>query len=249
MRAVKILILGSSVTLNVRPPRAARDEGNYSELLERQYEFLGVRVFNHGKWNEMVYSISLTDFANLVMGLAPDVVIFNYGVNECMPRLLPHWLWRLLNRHDSKRRPLLYYINRLLVWIAPHSIRLFRRKGWVTPDQYREALTKRIDIVHKETQANVLVLNIGPTSDRVESLLPGANAAIRRFNEVLTQVASDCNGTLIDVYGLVSARGVDSIQPDGIHFNAEGHRLVATLIARALNLEPASDTRVSGSRG
>lgn len=59
-------------------------------------------------------------------------------------------------------------------------------------------------------------------------------------------IAADCGYEVIDLYTMVRASRRDYLAPDGIHFNAKGHRVIADLVKRGFPAEPTSE-RAAGT--
>jgi lysophospholipase L1-like esterase len=49
---------------------------------------------------------------------------------------------------------------------------------------------------------------------------------------------TDCGYEVLNLYTMVRASRRDYLAPDGIHFNAKGHRVVANLVKRGFSPNP-----------
>jgi lysophospholipase L1-like esterase len=218
---VRVLVAGNSVALHVAPHRERREDGSYVDLLRRELEAIGGRVSSVAQQSNMIDEDDL-QFMTHVQRADPDVVILHYGVNEAAPRILPKRLWMWLKGPQAYSR-FKSGLRRVEAKLEPTLIRWTRAGGWIGPAEFGRRLAYKLDLVRKEAAARTLVVNIGPPSERMETLLPGMGRAVDRYNAVIEQVCRDRGAGVVDAWGLVKEAGID-IQPDGCHFTAEGHR-------------------------
>lgn len=232
---MKITVVGNSVGLLVRPPRTSREEAVYAQLLVQKFresEARDIEVYNHCKWSGDLLTC-LAEFEHQILQYDPDVVLVHFGINECAPRVLPRALWTLLNAKFSYRMPghryLLRVLNAGLSRIRPHAIRLLRSRSWMSPHQFEQALSQLVVLTVKETRAQLILLNIGPPTDRVERALPGCTENVAIFNKIISRIARESlhHCSVLDIHQLVLTHGAEDLQPDGIHLSATGHALVA----------------------
>jgi len=234
MAALRILVFGHSGSLALRPPRQSRQEGTYVDLLRRHVtESCGAdaAVVNLALRSNMVNQDDLR-FTCDIQRHDPDVVVLHYGVNECAPRVLPRPIWMWLHGFADQG----WLRRRLGSWLMPMEVLLMRLVscgGWLSAAKFERCLRFKIASVRKEAACRVLVVNIGPPNERYRRMLPGIERQVLRFNEVIARVAAESGALLMDVQGMVTAGGLEQLQPDGCHLSAEGHRQLFEMIKRA----------------
>lgn len=225
---MKIMIFGSSVVINIRPPRMEKSEKIYGdiviELLRKEINE-PVELVNLGRKSNMINSFSINEFNNYLLQHYPDVVIFNYGINECVPRVLPRKLWSFFVEESIKKHPVRRYTYAIILRLTPYLIRLFHCKSWVSVEAFRKEFENRISIINKESSSIIIILGIGMTSDRVERTLPGSYKAIDVYNKCLIDI---CNKNKNSIF--IDCSDLTPFMPDGIHFDSKGHRIVAEKI-------------------
>jgi lysophospholipase L1-like esterase len=232
---LRLLILGSSVTLILRPPRKQRGRYTYAELLEQQLWKKGypTLVINEAT-RAGVVSEAIDGFHQKVTRHSPDVVVIHYGINEAVPRLLPRRTFLWLNTPRPRLAPLptilLLQLNRLINGlVTPLAIKTLRLSAWYPPKRFTREMTLLLEMLAKETQSLTYIVNIAPTTPRIESYLPGAGEKIQDYNQLLADLARQRQVPLIDLYSYVVS-DVPSNVADGIHLTAHGHRIVADLL-------------------
>lgn len=238
-RRLRIVVVGPSVGYFVRPPRSHPDEGNYAELLERRLRSEGVaaEVVNSSGWFLLVHE-AFRDLETLVLRHAPDVVITNFGMGECQPKIIPtrllRWLYTFKRpSHAPSRllqRLLLDPLTGLYVTQSPRVIRALPAAPYrLSPKRFGYEMRRLVRVVRKERQALVLMINANPAGPNLERTLPGTDERSQRFNAILDRVAErhGPDTRVIDARTIVLDAGVEKALPDGIHFSAEGHRLIA----------------------
>jgi predicted exporter len=163
---------------------------------------------------------------------------------ECQPRIVPTAVLRVLTTHSA---PLNRW-HRARVQVSWQLSRLLRRLTievagrWrgtpsrMHPERFERELSRLVGLARKELRALVLVLNVNPTTDRLEHFLPTVKERTARFSDVIAHVAAtgDDGVRLVDTRSMVEELGCDKVLPDGIHFNVEGHRRVAEMITREI---------------
>ncbi len=255
-RPLRVVILGNSVALRVRPPRATADEGTYAEWLRR----LGydVRVVARAG---VVAGEMFRTLEDDVVTAFPDRVILNLGVVEVCTRRTVRWL---------NNRPIRnYYLNAVLgtpfvfpsrasrvMDLAWRLVNGLTRRGaalaglewqWLPLPRFRQVLSSLIEVLLKETGAGIVVLGINPTSPRINERLPGSPEAIAKANAVLEALCGEL-GPRVRFLAPTACFGdlpLELAVPDGIHFSAGAHRRVAERLAALL----AGETGPPSPRG
>ena len=236
---LRIVVVGPSVGFFVRPPRASSEEGNYGEVLERRLRAEGIdaSVVNSARWFLLVHE-AFQRIEDLVLGHTPHVVITNFGMGECQPKVFPtsvlRWLhtWRPNSSIVSRgvRRVLVSRFNAAYVTYSPRLIRALPSVPYrVSPKRFELEMSRFVDLVRKERQALVLMLTANPAGEKLEAILPGTDERAQRYNGIMSAVAARHGDDvrIVDARGLVLSEGMERVLPDGIHFNAQGHALVA----------------------
>jgi lysophospholipase L1-like esterase len=226
-----VVIVGSSVSLYVRPPRATRDQGTYVELLARA---LGpaYRIDNIAR---VSYDIrdALHGFHKQLLPIAPDVVVLHLGVNESVSRFLPRRLWRVVyGGGDRVTSPGLVRRAMMLLDAAMRPVMTrFLPRAWFGAHEFERLTDEFLVNVRKEFAARIVVVGITRPSDRVEKQLRGSISRVRDFNAALARSAAAAGATFIDVDAIADR---DDLHPDGIHFSAAGHAWLAERLAGAI---------------
>jgi lysophospholipase L1-like esterase len=261
---LRVVVTGSSIALYTRPYRRGPEEGTYGQELERQLLQHGIpaQMTNQAGWLLTVNEI-YREVAQRVISHNPDVVVLNVGWVECQPRLTPlgvlRWqeswhpsLHPVAKAARSKVEPALRAFHRR---VEP---RLLERLPWsmhrMGPERFEVELRRLVTLIRREQQCLVLVLNINPTNARVAAALPGIHDHAARFSAIVDRVASgdDPGVRLVDSRSFVTRYGADAVLPDGIHFNAEGHRLLGGILfdeVQAWRCEMTRADRRSAVRG
>jgi hypothetical protein len=222
----------------MRPPRAAAEELTYSEIIERA---------GHDVRNVSKAGVTLQEAFGLLddeaVTVFPEVVIIHHGVVEvCYRRTVRRWNNAgipnvYLNRAFKRRYEFKDGAFRLenFFWRAVNwATRIFAtalgvKWQWQKPERFVEVLTRTCELILKETAAVVLVVGITPCSTRVERILPGSASEILRTNELMQAACAKMGERtrFVDLRSMCPEEALPQLAPDGIHFSAAGHRLLA----------------------
>lgn len=115
---------------------------------------------------------------------------------------------------------------------------------------FESALARLIDVARSEVGARVFCLGMSATSARVEGEVPGIQRQIAAFDQAIRRACQRWNAFYVDVEAILASGDADRLRPDGIHFSADGHAMVAEELARQITTgfsrlpvgEPAADT-------
>lgn len=241
---MKVCVVGNSVGFKVRPPRQAVDDLTYSELLQRD----GHEVRNVSKAGVMLAEqFGLLD--DDVITYFPDVVILHHGIIEVFHRQTVR-RWNnaaILNQYRNQvafapyrgSSPWSRSVN--LGWRAVNGVtrRIAGLTGrswqWQSTQAFLQVMRATSDLLLKETPARLFVVGITPPAPKAELDLPGLTQSIAHANDGLRQLCLDlgARAEYVDVPALLRGHAHEELVPDGIHFSALGHRLLAqVLIAR-----------------
>jgi hypothetical protein len=246
---MKICILGNSVSLRMRPARNISTDLTYSEILEAR----GHSVKNVSKAGVMLNEA----FAYLddeVISFFPDLVIIHFGVVEVSYRQTVRWLNNFVIQN--------YYLNRVfsrsfrldsLSWrfaslfiraanFVTHRVASFFefKWQWFPTKDFLAVLRSTIDVILKETGATVFLVGISHRGLRVEKTLQGSAEEITAANEIVQRLSPSYGRRVqyLDPNRFLQLGAADDLIPDGVHFSARGHRLMADEILAAISLLP-----------
>jgi hypothetical protein len=255
-RPIRIVVIGPSVGYFVRPPRARLEDGNYGEVLERLLAEAGVpaEVTNSCGWWLLVHE-AFRDIESRVLLHNPDIVITNFGMGECEPKIIPtavlKWIYTWRPKGDALtvalRRLFVRPIGWLYMTLSPRLIRILPVPRRLGARRFEAELRRFVRVVRKERKALVLMLNANPPGPRVEETLPGTHTGAREYNAIMERVAAEEGGEVrvMDVYSLVLREGIDGVLPDGLQYSALGHRIVAEMLATEVRAWAAERPRVN----
>jgi lysophospholipase L1-like esterase len=239
---VRIVVLGSSAGLFIRPPREHPSEGTYAEVLERELLARGLEVVvtNSSAWTLQVTD-ALRRIAALVFSHQPRVVVINLGMFEAQRLTIPTTWFRWLYSGTSRggvnlavRDAVGPHIVRLYKWMTPRLLARLTLPHRVPPRRFEQELTSLVDNIRKERGADVLLFTISPPSDRIAATLPDIVGNANSYNDIIRRVASKigANVEVVEVADLLT--DLDKELPDGLHFSVEGHRLVGEYLAERI---------------
>lgn len=190
--------------------------------------------------NLSTYSSLITDpLNNFVENLCrhfPDIIILHFGINEAAPRFLPRFIWRLI--YDDKNKYALVPPLKSLVLFLRNVFNLItyiylkivggKDRGWISTDKFEYIYSQLIGRIEKELKSKTIIINIGSPNKSLEKALPWIKENIERLNSIMAKIAHRSESVfLIDAHRMCVDYGIDRIRPDGVHFNSEGHYLLA----------------------
>ncbi|MGI8537314.1 MAG: hypothetical protein ACR2K2_12680 [Mycobacteriales bacterium] len=173
----------------------------------------------------------------------PDVVVVNFGMAECQPRVVPTWLVRHFTTWDRSSAEMARWYRRELApplwtavrrWQQVGSGRIGSRTARLAPARFAAEIRRIVEMVRAEARPLVLVLDIDPPGPRIVHWLPGIDARVDHYNTVLAGVVRDLGDEevrFVRSSAIVRELGFDVALPDGLHRSAVGHRRTAELLA------------------
>ncbi len=241
-RRWRVLVLANSVSLMV-PGRTSRLDGPYGEVLEQllRAEGIDAEVRNGGRWYEQI-DRGVRRYQEHERAWSPDVVVVQYGINECQAPVLPRAVHNHFMTWDTGvRRPARAYRHRVapLVWAR---LRAYQRwatarvgmHGWrMDPQRFAAHLSRLIALARWDHRL-VLVLDVNPPGPRLVRHLPGIAARRDRYQEVITDTvaaADDPDARLVATSAVADETDIDAALPDGLHWSPAAHHRVAELLA------------------
>ena len=244
-RPLRIVIVGQSVGFYVRPYRDRPENGNYGDLLPGLLDEQGIdaEVVNSAGWFLLLHE-AFSQIETLVLRHSPDVVITNFGMGECQPKVIPTDMLRWLFAWRTSSNALLQACRRVMVIpvslfyrkISPYIIRAVPVPHRLSPRRFEFEMRRFAGVVRKERKALFLMLASNPPGPLLERTLPGTAQRALRYNDILRRVADDMGDDVrfVDVHDLVVREGLDKAMPDGIHFSHYGHRKVAEMLTEQI---------------
>lgn len=248
LRKPIICILGNSVSLLVQPFRKNADEKTYGEHLVDE----GFTVMNSSK-QAVVLPEVYRYLEDECIRYFPDYVIINFGIVEATRRARPRWLQHMFSMNAWNNSIINKGYNgpylRGLKFVTKKLYRMCIERPlyacglswrWVSPSTFSFALIDIVKRIFSDTPVKkILILGMLPVADWVEQQAPGTRSSIKVFNQCMRDCASmySRNIVYIDPQQLIPSGNLAEISADGIHFNAEGHRRLATLLQGLLNGE------------
>jgi lysophospholipase L1-like esterase len=241
-RRWRVLVLANSVSL-MAPGRTSRAEGPYAEVLETLLiaEGIDAEVRNAGRWYEQI-DRGVHRFQEEERAWSPDVVVVQYGINECQAPVLP----RAVHHHfmtweTGLRRPARAY-RRHLAPAAWSALRAYQRwatarigmHGWrMAPRRFSAHLARLIALARWDHRL-VLVIDLNRPGPRMVHHLPGIDARRDRYQAAVAEAvasAGDRDARLVAASSVVDDLGLDAALPDGLHWSPLAHRRVAEMLA------------------
>lgn len=231
---MKILILGNSVGLRVRPPQLEKEQNvPFSVHLERDLKAKGIEasVLNrcHGRY--LVEQI-LSEI-DLYIREYPDFFILNAGITDACNREIPLWFSNILhgNRSSLLRLLFLYVYKNIIMRFRRGLVYVRGKRPWRPLAITEYGFSTILKDLVKNGSGKILVLGIMEVDKRVESLLPGSNKNIEQLNNYLRSLCEkyEDNVVFVDVSVIGEIK-----RPDGIHLDAHGHVQLKDLILSKL---------------
>lgn len=232
-----IRVYGDSLSL----PRASEGieiADTYPELLrnriEQQDSEITVRVFNRsvgGASISELYQQFLKDreyFGHDCGG----IVVVQSGIVDCAPRPIPPTLKQWIGRMPRLIR---WPIVKFLHHARPYLMRAGISWRSTEIERFESSLRQWLSELTRPS-ARVYVINIAPTTEKMDRHSPGLAKSISRYNEPIAKVVATLRANsirMIDVHGSISRQKniCDYVNPtDGHHITIDGHKLYADLI-------------------
>ena len=235
--------MGNSTGLQVRPKRKRRADGTYAEVLERRMRSRGLDVIaiNHCRWWDLVTK-GFQRWEEDVAQPCPDVLVLNYGLGECQPRIWPNWLIRYMSTWRTSSHPVAMFWRqwivrnffRGVVWVTPKiTPRLGLRTFRVPPKRFTNDFRRLIQTTRWETGALVLVMNVNPPGPFLQRLMPGIEERAELYGDLVARIVSDIDDAdvrLVDAASVVERLGWRKVMVDGLHYTPTGHEEIATML-------------------
>jgi lysophospholipase L1-like esterase len=173
------------------------------------------------------FTESLSDF---------DAMIVQCGIVDCVRRPYPYWTYKILETllPMERFRKLERFAHRRLLWVYG--------RPWLNKHAYRAAVTNLLEIVDANApRLPVYFVPIATPTRKSLKDLPGVDRAAVEYNRILDEVVQLRSAS----HPCAVLQPFSSVDPlsitieDGHHLSVEGHRLIASAVANALQHLPA----------
>lgn len=233
----RITIIGSSVALRVRPPSDNRvDNLNYGELIEKNLNPLGSETI----WlvNNLGLSRAITAdvlrMKDQISRVRSDYIIVNMGAVDAPTREIPLWFSDIIFQRNGKYvYPIFNFIYLYVIkgFLRRPLVYLRLKRSWTSRKKFKRDLDKILDLLNRETTAEIIILGINKGNKRVEKNLPGTLHRYKVYDNILKEISNKWSCKFVDVGDLNSSEHF----PDGVHYSIEGHKIIADRISSLMN--------------
>ena len=224
---MRVLIIGNSVALRVRPTIDRPNNLTYTHhlynYLNQSEHIKNAKVINLATGGDTINDI-YEKFDHYIRSY-PDIIIINLGVVDASTREIPRWFFNIINnKRDSLfRRMLKDFYNGLIKKIRRPLVFLRLKKTWICKKRFKRLFRKLILDLKKETNADVIVLPINPGNFRIERQIPGSLKNYIEYSRIMQDISEENNAHFLIPQGLEGKTDF----PDGIHFSSTGHKKIA----------------------
>ena len=233
----RIVVLGSSISCLVRP---SGQGSPYPKVLENLLSQNDSELWLVENLSEVSATAEhmLPKLAHLV-NVQPDVIVLHYGHVEaiCRPHSRQMWLWTHLYRpgaNPMSRQIRIYW--GLLYASARRKLGLTQQ--WVRLPRFKRILNESLAYLRRETSAEVFLIEANPWNGLIETYGPGSYGEIEKYNDAIRECAKRYSANFVCLQELIGGepfrRTLDQLIPDGTHFSAEAHSLLAELLANRI---------------
>jgi lysophospholipase L1-like esterase len=167
--------------------------------------------------------------------------IIHLGIVDCAPRLFSLNEQRFFSALSEL--PYGIYANNIrrpIIKLKSSHRRFFTKrfpKVYVNKDAFAGGLSSLLNTIETKTLAKkVLIINIADTNSENKYRSFGFGENIRNYNEIIHAVSRSHSNQVkvIDIY-TETAKNSHLLLPDGIHFSAKGHEVIADYIYRDIS--------------
>lgn len=154
----------------------------------------------------------------------PDMIIFQYGIVDCAPRVLTD-REKLFFRMIGLTRPIHKIAHKYHAELSRK-----RNKTLYTIAQFENHVSNIYSIIKEETSAKIFNIAIAPANDVYINKSPGIKKNIAQFNAVLKKYSDifiEYNATFYDVQKI--------FLPDAHHLNKDGHIFLYAVVKNYLD--------------
>ncbi len=232
-----VAVVGNSVAMRVRPPLEAPDNCNYSVHIRSASVDDDIRKNSFQVVNWSSGGATIRDIhkeLDQIVRLFPDYYVLNLGVVDASTRDIPRWFFRIVNSTNQSRfHSMVSVLYGGVIRRARRTLVFIRgKRSWISSREFKKLYGLLVDKLLKETNAEIIGLSINIASERVERALPGSGKNHLRFNQIIENCLEHPRCQYLDLTDLDQRKHY----PDGVHFSAEGHQLVADRIIHYITL-------------
>lgn len=231
----KVVVIGNSVTIRVRPKTNNDLQNIYSFILNDKLSNYGnYEVVNIGKTRYL--TSEFVEDRNRIIKFQPDYYILNVGCVDAPPREIPRWFSDIIfHRRYALLFPLSDFIYKHIIkkYLRKKLMFLRGKKPWVNIEDFRKNIQMFVQDIKQHTTAKIIIIGINKGNSRIENALPGILGSYFDYNNVLIEESRNANCIFVDVSDLES---IDHF-PDGVHYNKKGHQIIANRLFNLMNYD------------
>ncbi len=234
---MKVVIIGNSVGLRIRPPGVFPYNKNYGaileELLQKEYPEKVILIRNLCIGRATIWEI--LQERNGILREFPDYYVINYGVSDASTREIPLWYSNIINNNKeslTKKIFSSFYVY-VIKRIRPYIVRIRGKKTWVSKRNFKKYFDEVVHFLVKGTNAKFIIMPINNPSRRIENELPGSTEKYIEYNRIIKDISDKYNTQYLDTTDLTP----EIHTPDGIHFSLDGHQVIAERIYKLIRHE------------
>lgn len=227
---MKVVIIADSLAL-------ARGEGwgdiKYEETypclldigLRSKFKEIDTIVIERGMRFRTILNV-LEDWDELVKLRKADFVIVHVGIVDCAPRVFSARERAILERYfpTSLRNKIINFVSknrkRIINWRS--------ERVYVPQTVFAEKLKVLVLKAKESGIKKLFVVNIVEPPDFIENRSPGYRNNVIKYNRMINNIIENDFIEQIDINGLLKLNGgIEKFTYDGMHINANGHRILA----------------------
>lgn len=221
IKKMKIVFIGNSVSLRVRPFKK-KDlafpfivEKTLTDKDELNFDLLGGQMIDKYISNpDLIYKHNA------------DILILNFGIVELSSRSTNRKFYEYLNYYTPKKKwnrkmqkIFLFLENRFRTVL----VNLRGRNSWYNKNLFFKDYIKLIADIKNKSNSHLIVLGINAPDKRIEDQLPGTKKRVDYVNMKLKLGVENLGAQFVEVNSLTKHDN----RPDGIHYDSEGHKIIA----------------------
>lgn len=216
-----IIVLGNSVAAVAKPQK--KPNLTYSNFLDQEK----LTVTNFSFRASMISDDMFSEIPNVQN---THILILNFGVVEACTRPINRKFYKFLYQSEHNNafvKPLVKLITTVESKLRPWLVKIRGYKPWMPASEFEKYMKSLISDSRKvNPDINFIGITINKPSSRIENQLPKSHESIKEFNKVYHRLAQEFDFPLFDSYNQIKSEYI----PDGIHYNTEGHKIVAERI-------------------
>ena len=228
----KIVIVGNSVALRIRPPRQNENDLSYAEIIDDKLP--NASVINLAIGDTVMPHESV--WIDKLISYHANCYILNYGVVDACTRSVPRWMCNFIHNdtphHGIFKKLLRFLFNFFEVRFRKFLTVIRGKRAWTSRAAFAYKYEKMLRLLLKDSNAQLICIGINRPSSRIERFLPGSVRNVQRYNEVIRQLANKYNSVYVETFYDFD----ETLIPDGINFNSEGHRKLAGMLLDVIKI-------------